>query len=124
MTTGTDRLFGFLRRKLNGCFVVKDKKLTYKRGKKREFDYMIEKITNLLEEAKKMNDKSIGELYEGPTLHPDCIGTDDHQNQEAMYYCPKCVNYARRLNTKVQKEKKRAIYRLKSISGNAKGQKV
>ena len=115
MTRGTDRLFGFLRRKLNACFIVKDKKITYKRGGKQEFDHILDKISHLLEEAKKMNDRSIGELYEGPTLHPECAGAEDHQNQEAMYYCPRCLNYARRLNRKVQKEKKRMIYRLDSI---------
>ena len=115
MTRGTDRLFGFLRRKLNGCFIVKDRRYTYKKGGKKEFDHIIEKMSNLLEEAKKLNDKTIGELHEGPALHPDCMGADDHQNQEALYYCPKCVNYARGLNRKVRKEKKRKIYRLDSI---------
>ena len=115
MTKGTDRLFGFLRRKLNGCFIVKDKRYTYKRGGKKEFDDIIEKMGNLLKEAKKLNDKSIGDLHEGPALHPDCMGADDHQNQEAMYYCPKCIHHARGLNRKVEKERKRLIYRLQTI---------
>lgn len=44
----------------------------------------------------------MGEMYEGPSLHPDCFGEADHQNQEAMFYCQKFLTHSHRLIYKVQ----------------------
>ena len=114
MSQGTDRLMNCVRQKLNGCSVVKEKKLMYRRGGKKEFDHIVEKLTSILDVAKQMNGRAVppDQMYEGPALHPDCVGTYDHQNQESMYYCPKCTGLARKQNKKARREKKRLIYRV------------
>lgn len=107
MSKETRRCFSVIRQKLDACFIMKHNDIVYRKGKKKQFDDLVENLVKLLKKARAM-----GEMYEGPSLHPDCFGETDHQNQEAMFYCPKCLTHSHALNKKIEKEKKRLIYKV------------
>lgn len=112
MSKETRRCFCVIRQKLDACFIMKHNDLVYRKGKKKQFDDLVENMVKLLKKARKLNTRAMGEMYEGPSLHPDCFGEADHQNQEAMFYCPKYLTNSHALNKKIEKEKKRLIYKV------------
>ena len=101
-----------LEQRLYECVAMKNKRLVYKKGGKCKFDDIVNRLINLTETAKEINEKASRE-WEYVAMHPECYGSDFHQNQESLDYCGKCLAYSEKIRKKAkQKEENRAIYRV------------
>lgn len=68
MSKETRRCFSVIRQKLDACFIMKHNDLVYRKGKKKQFDDLVENMVKLLKKARKLNTRAMGEMYEGPSL--------------------------------------------------------
>ena len=97
--------FRTIRRDLFKCVIAKRGGLAFRKGGRKRFDDMTSQLIKLIETAKYIDDNVPED--ENVFMHPDCYGADDHQNQEGIIFCGRCLAYSREL-----RERNRAIRRL------------